>query len=100
MPMMTGRPEPMRWKMGKSWSRVARAVRIRETWIIRVLSALQTAGVRNQDGRGNDADYGGDHVLESQREKLSGLRDAAPLENGILAGGVGVTHSNRLTKIF
>lgn len=65
-----------------------------------LVRAAQTAGVRNQDGRGNDADYGGDHVLESQREKLSGLRDAAPLENGILAGGVGVTHSNRLTKIF
>ena len=37
--MMTGRPEPRRRKRGKSWSRVARAVRIRETWIIRVVSA-------------------------------------------------------------
>ena len=36
----------------------------------------------------------------SPNGKLSGLRDAAPLENGILAGGVGVTHTNRLTKIF
>lgn len=70
MPMMTGRPEPMRWKMGKSWSRVARAVRIRETWIIRVLSALLRPQVSATRMAGvMTADYGGDHVLESQREE-------------------------------
>lgn len=65
MPMMTA-GRPMRWKMGKSWSRVARAVRIRDL-DHQVLSALFPDRRCPQPDGCNDADYGGDHVLESQR---------------------------------
>ena len=37
--MMTGRPEPIFWKTGNSWSRVAMAVITRLAWMSRVFWA-------------------------------------------------------------
>ena len=69
---------------GNSWSSVASAVRISETWIISVFSAsLRPAGVGYQDSRRDDAHHCGHYMLEPQRDQLPWPGNAVPLKYGL-----------------